>query len=274
MKIERICRLQDCGIFRDFTWSNALLDFGRFNVIYGWNGTGKTTLSRLFRALGECKNPAGKVTIRINGGNCRWDIHGKEFPQQTLQVRVFNRDFINKVIFSVERKDLPPIFIFGKESVERQKEVEQLKNELTAKEGELNVARLSKEQAEKEFDKHCVNRATVIRESLRSSGKNQYNNYDKRDYKKDADDMAKSNNASTARLSDEERQNLLNQLGATPKPKLRELSYRVPSLDELAHNALELLRSKVITTTIESLKRIRSYLSGYVKDSIYTRNVR
>ncbi len=51
MSIIRIERLRDYGIFRDFTWPDDLPAFGRYNLIYGWSWSGKTTLSRLFRAL-------------------------------------------------------------------------------------------------------------------------------------------------------------------------------------------------------------------------------
>ena len=44
-------RLRGCGVFRNFGWPTDLPEFGRHNLIYGWNGTGKTTLSRLFRDL-------------------------------------------------------------------------------------------------------------------------------------------------------------------------------------------------------------------------------
>ncbi|WP_316248454.1 AAA family ATPase [Burkholderia arboris] len=41
MAIVRIQKLQGYRIFRDFTW-DGLPDFGRYNLIYGWNGAGKT----------------------------------------------------------------------------------------------------------------------------------------------------------------------------------------------------------------------------------------
>ena len=56
MPIDRIKRLHDCRVFRDFTWPTELPDFARYNLIYGWNGSGKTTLSRVLRAL-ETKTP-------------------------------------------------------------------------------------------------------------------------------------------------------------------------------------------------------------------------
>jgi predicted ATPase len=52
VKITRIQEIKGYRIFRDFTWpTEGLLDFARYNVIYGWNGAGKTSLSNLFHHL-------------------------------------------------------------------------------------------------------------------------------------------------------------------------------------------------------------------------------
>ena len=48
MMIKRIKTLQACGIFRDFRWGD-LPEFAKFNLIYGQNWTGKTTLSKILQ---------------------------------------------------------------------------------------------------------------------------------------------------------------------------------------------------------------------------------
>ena len=121
IRIDSISRLRNCGIFRNFTWPPDLPGFGRYNVIYGWNGTGKTTLSRLFRDLEVARAPTiGEAVLHINGN----DVPGESFPQSTLHVRVFNRDFIEENVFPVEGGDMPPILVLGSESVEKQRMVE------------------------------------------------------------------------------------------------------------------------------------------------------
>ena len=94
MKLTRISRLQGCGVFRNFSWpGEELLDFKQYNLIYGWNGTGKTTLSRLLRDLELKRSPRlGNAVLRIDGS----DVRGENFPDSDVQVRVFNRDFIQE----------------------------------------------------------------------------------------------------------------------------------------------------------------------------------
>src|ERR1035441_8858117 len=104
-QISRLSKI-DFRLFRKFSWPSGLLDFSRFNLIYGWNASGKTTLSALFRRI-EKHEPLAE-------GAAEFIVEGKSLDLTTLSadtplpmVRVFNRDFINKNVLSEE---LAPIF--------------------------------------------------------------------------------------------------------------------------------------------------------------------
>ena len=49
--ISRVQSIKSFGVFADFQWLNSLPEFKKFNLIYGWNYSGKTTLSRVFRCI-------------------------------------------------------------------------------------------------------------------------------------------------------------------------------------------------------------------------------
>ncbi|MGB9624669.1 MAG: AAA family ATPase [Phycisphaerae bacterium] len=251
MPIDRISRLRDYGVFRDFTWPGDLADFGRYNLIYGWNGCGKTTLSRVFRAL-ERRVPltTGQATVRIDGN----DVSNDAFPQVTTPVRVFNRDFVQESVFPIGGGDVPPIFVIGKDSVEKQKEADRLKGERTTAESSLSTARTKKQDAERAFDKFCIDRAKVIKDTLRSPGSNPYNNYDKAAFQGDARKMAAENNAASHLLDESARETLLTQHRSTPKPKVQEVVFVVPSLQELADRISAILSTTVVSAAIQSLK--------------------
>jgi hypothetical protein len=55
--IERILTIEKFGVFNDFNWNrdSTLQDFKEKNIIYGWNYSGKTTLSRIFCSLRDKK---------------------------------------------------------------------------------------------------------------------------------------------------------------------------------------------------------------------------
>jgi len=96
--IRRIKTLKNFGIFKDFTWSGDLQDFKEKNIFYGWNYSGKTTLSRLFSSVKAnslpLKYPNAEFTL----------VHGddkKELKQtgiltHDLSIQVFNADYIKK----------------------------------------------------------------------------------------------------------------------------------------------------------------------------------
>ena len=67
----------------------------------------------------------GEAVLRINGH----DVPGEDFPQSTLHIRVFNRDFVEENVLPVGGGDMPPILVLGAESVEKQRKVEHLKRD-------------------------------------------------------------------------------------------------------------------------------------------------
>lgn len=91
------------GSFTNLTWKKSLKDggntvqnFKRLNIIYGRNYSGKTTLSRIFRAL-----ETGRIPLNYAGST--FTIHGDkgDVTQNCLtghgyDVRVYNRDFVNE----------------------------------------------------------------------------------------------------------------------------------------------------------------------------------
>ena len=52
--IKNIKYLKNFGIFQNYS-QNDTQNFNKFNLIYGWNGTGKTTLVALFELLKKKK---------------------------------------------------------------------------------------------------------------------------------------------------------------------------------------------------------------------------
>jgi len=261
--IRCISRLRNCGIFRNFDWPGDLPELGRFNLVYGWNGTGKTTLSRVLRHLEKRTTPQGEVKLKLSNG----EFEGKQFPDLNLSIRVFNRDFVNESVFRKDGGELPAIFVFGAESVEKQKEVERLKGERAKAQLKLDAASTEKDKAGKDLDTLCIDRARVIKDTLRSSGHNPYNNYNKSDFRRDAEEMAELGDGSAYLLSDEEREKLLTQHRATPKAKVQEVTYTLPNLPEVADRVSQLLNTTVVAATIETLKN-DSKLSEWTREGL------
>jgi wobble nucleotide-excising tRNase len=268
--ITKISRLKHPGVLRDLSWPADLPSFGRFNLIYGWNGSGKTTISRMFRALETRTAPAaGEVVFTINGT----DVHSRDFSQATLPVRVFNRDFVTESVFRIGGSEVPPILVVGKESVEKQKQIEQLKRNLNAAQMALESERSKKQTAEEELDKHCIDQAATIKNMLRSSGSNPYNNYDKSSFRTRAQSMVTAGDKEAHRLSESDREKFLAQQRANAKPKLQLIAYQLPDLKALAETVSELLSTTVVSATIQTLKE-DAPLAAWVRDGLGLHRIR
>ncbi len=48
--ITRINKLKRFGIYKNYSWG-GINEFKQKNLIYGWNYSGKTTLSKVFQVL-------------------------------------------------------------------------------------------------------------------------------------------------------------------------------------------------------------------------------
>lgn len=173
MTITQIKKLQGYRIFRDFTW-DGLPDFGRYNLVYGWNGAGKTSLSSLLHSVQRRQPLESGVAELVIDGNV---VTGTDFANlNTSPIRVFNRDFVDRNVFETPGVALPPVFYLGEDSAEKQRAIISLGEEQDA----LNKA-LKELGAEKDAEISlqntlCTNQARSIRNLL--MGDARYNNYE------------------------------------------------------------------------------------------------
>jgi len=108
--LSKINHLNNFGNYRQFQWGNTA-PFSKRNLIYGWNYSGKTTLSRLFQILAEPNEllqwPGCQFEIELQNGA----LVSEARLANTLRIKVFNRDFIQRN-FQQEHK-APAVFIVG-----------------------------------------------------------------------------------------------------------------------------------------------------------------
>jgi len=156
--IKQIKRLNELGIFRNFVGdaTNDVPPFKKRNLIYGWNYSGKTTLSRLFQAFQFPDRPLAYPTCRfsveLNDGSIV-DEKNRSLP---CPVRVFNRDFINSNF--QEEHNAPAVFIVGKGNLELREYWEKLQDaqkrlEERAKERNDQIERIEQNVATRGTDR-------------------------------------------------------------------------------------------------------------------------
>lgn len=112
--IKKIARLSKFGNYRSFRWGSNTA-FSKRNLIYGWNYSGKTTLSRLFQIIED-------PSQIIHWIGCRFEVelqNGDRLTETNIlnqpRVKVFNRDFIQRN-FAQDHK-APAVFIVGVDAI-------------------------------------------------------------------------------------------------------------------------------------------------------------
>jgi wobble nucleotide-excising tRNase len=98
--IKKILKIKNFGSFKNYIADNNLVEFKKYNLLFGLNGTGKTTLSNLFRCLNE-----GKISDDLDNNSFKEDFdllldnnqHITKLQENMYcnYIKIFNRDFVN-----------------------------------------------------------------------------------------------------------------------------------------------------------------------------------
>jgi len=122
--IKRVSHIKKAGIFKNYRRSGDIQDFKKLNIIYGWNYSGKTTLSRIFHCLQK-----KEVIDSLRNSEFEFiDYEDRRTDENSLagyesEVRVFNTDFIKNNL-SWDGESFNPILLLGEESIEAKKEIQ------------------------------------------------------------------------------------------------------------------------------------------------------
>ncbi len=110
--ITKINKIRGLGlVFADYAWDNTLPAFKRFNLIYGWNGSGKTSLSRLFDVIRDQSAGNAEYEIADDGGI----TYRHDQPFGTA-IRVFNSDYVRNNVQVIESRANAISILLGAEN--------------------------------------------------------------------------------------------------------------------------------------------------------------
>src|SRR5689334_18899845 len=114
MSIQRIKSLGNIDAFDTLDWTGKAL--ARLNLIYGWNGCGKTTVSRVFRFVErKAIDIAELASVQYHIESITGALREGDVATSSLPIKVFNQDFIaDNVEFRNSRAK--KILIVGKEN--------------------------------------------------------------------------------------------------------------------------------------------------------------
>ena len=266
------------GLYSDFKWSEKLPEFGRVNIIYGRNYSGKTTLSRIFDSVGQGELHKdyldGEFTLHTD------DVVTPMVAQNNLKdspyaVRVYNSDFVKRNLSWLNDEDggeIKPFALIGSVNVEAQKVIDQTKLELgdveqkTGLRYELDTKIAAFERANSKIKKAIQKLDDLLKEKARRDIKsniyfvNPGSTYNVASIKtdieaitiKDEKNMQTLNRSFS--LKKNERDLLRLTVKQAQKPEIRLLQVQIPRLDQFNKEVRKLVSRRItMSSTLQEL---------------------
>lgn len=164
--IKRINHIKNFGVFKNYKRNGEIQDFAKVNIIYGWNYSGKTTISRLFQNFELKRNNENYLDadyeiedFDTNKGN------QENLNINNLNIKVFNSDFIRDNIH-LEGENFNPVLLLGEDTKKAQEELTKESKKL--EKAQRIIKNLNKEylDIENSILSGLTNTASKIKETL------------------------------------------------------------------------------------------------------------
>lgn len=262
--VKKIDSITGMAVFQDFCWASSVKDVGnnvaefkKINILYGRNYSGKTTLSRIFRALetglisDKYSSPEFQLTFDDGGTATQNSLsnHGQV-------VRVFNKDFVrDNLRFIVDDEQTINSFaILGEDNTKLEEEIEKHEAELGSEEdksgllGQLLEAEEKFKRAKTDHDDKSSELDEKLRDKANNAGTGIKHNrtFGEANYnvpKIKADISTVTDNYSP--LTDEEVGKFQERLREEPKPEISESSSFNLQYIAMTSKAKELIEKRI-----------------------------
>lgn len=254
--IKSVIRIKNFPSFIDFKPSANLPEFSKYNLVYGWNGSGKTCFSRILRSF-ELEQNFFDISEQQSEFEFKMD-NGTYISHNNLSafkaIRVFNKDFIEDSIFL--ETGAKPIFFLGKESKEDKEKIVKAEGDLKLLRGELSSKETGFNKAKENKDRILSDKARDIRAALTSPTRNDsYRNYER----PNLEEVIKNNpgkikKPESLKLTENRITAVKKSILQTSKEKITALL--IPSFDisELERDIRDILLKAVVSQVIGNLK--------------------
>ena len=183
-EIKKIDSIDNMAVFQNFQWADSVRDkgnniaeFKRLNILYGRNYSGKTTLSRIFRAM-----ETGSISEKYDSPEFKVSFESGEAITQTALIdhkqviRVFNEDFVKENLrFIVDDEHaINPFAILGADNTTLKKEITHLQDELGSEDGKTGlIGEMLKAEECYEFAKRTYkHKSSDLEDMLRNKANN------------------------------------------------------------------------------------------------------
>lgn len=181
--IKKIDKLVNFGIFKNFSWTNTP-EFGHYNVIYGLNGSGKTTISNLFDCI-STKNIGEYTDSNFAITTSNGQITPKNIDESCENIYVFNKKFVERNLG--EFKELKGIIFISEKNITLKEKLDDDLKKKDELQKEVHSLETVYEGAKRKLDQAFISAARDIKEEFHILGGagNKFSNYTKANFSND-----------------------------------------------------------------------------------------
>lgn len=155
------------GRFENFTFDN-LDEFKRVNVLYGWNYSGKTTLSRAFMYFDTKVIPEhydNGYDFKVEKADGTFLFSNNPSDSQQLQTKVFNSDYVEKNLFFKDT-GASNILVLADNAQEIMDNISKLTSEINQEQKNILEYKKQKKEHQDYIDKRRTEEARSIKQNL------------------------------------------------------------------------------------------------------------
>lgn len=126
--LQSVKSISGTKAFTEFSWEGSTAR--KYNLIYGWNGAGKTTVGRILSFFErKAIHLDGFEGVQFRLETEHGVVTEKDLPAGKVEVRVFDEDFVRRNL-SFDTSAANSIVILGEVSVDTENEIRQLESKI------------------------------------------------------------------------------------------------------------------------------------------------
>jgi wobble nucleotide-excising tRNase len=163
--IRRLQRVKAFGSFHDFSWPTALHEFKKFNLLFGWNYSGKTTFSRTLRCFELQKHHDDFLTAEVQFCVTDGTTHSLSSIAAPHLFRIFNVDFVRENL-GFDSGSAEAILILGAADIAKQADLAKKRAGHATGTQELSTNRQSRDDQWNELGSSLTSKAREIKTNL------------------------------------------------------------------------------------------------------------
>ncbi|MGK0740778.1 AAA family ATPase [Leucobacter sp. Z1108] len=132
--LKRIDWTKGCGFFENYRWDGTLPDLARINVIYGPNGSGKTSLAGALDGLRNAADSEGfrRISVSIADDVVR-TTNGND-DHLFNRIHVFSEAYVARSHnFTAGNADMPAVLTIGEKPADAERKLEVFRGQLATK---------------------------------------------------------------------------------------------------------------------------------------------